>query len=69
MRHPAAPRTLLAQGMAIRGLIEAYKELKDERYLDAAKDAYTFMNHNLWDSATGVYRSQVGAPKSLPTRR
>lgn len=55
------PRTLLAQGFAIRGLIEAYKALKDERYLTAAKRAYGFMNAKLWDDATGVYRSHVGA--------
>lgn len=53
--------TLLSQGIAIRGLIEAYKELGDERYFDAARAIYEFMNVHLWDSATGVYRSYVGA--------
>lgn len=53
--------TLLSQGFAIRGLIEAYKELGDERYFDAANAAYEFMNRHLWDPATGVYRSSVGA--------
>ena len=57
----SGPRTLLAQGFAIRGLIEAYKELDDDRYLDAAKSAYAFMNSRLWDDRTGVYRSHVGA--------
>ncbi len=55
------PRTLLAQGFAIRGLVEAYKALKDERYQKAAMAAYHFMNASLWDDQTGVYRSHVGA--------
>ena len=58
------PRSLLAQGFAIRGLIEAYKELGDERYLEAAKRAYTFMNTSLWDNRTGLYRSHVGAAET-----
>jgi len=45
----------------VRGLIEAFKELKDERYLQAGKKIYAFMNVGLWDEQTGVYRSQVGA--------
>ncbi len=57
----AGPHTLLAQGFAIRGLIEAYKELGEERYLQAAQNAYSFMNASLWDPRTGVYRSHVGA--------
>lgn len=55
------PRTLLAQSFAIRGFIEAYKELKDESYLKAAIHVYDFMNANLWDDQTGVYRSHVVA--------
>ncbi len=60
-RASDGPRTLLAQGFAIRGLLEAYKLLKDERYRQAAVEAYAFMNRALWDDRTGVYRSQVGA--------
>lgn len=52
---------LQAQGFAIRGLIEARKVLEDDRYLEAAQQAYAFMNRELWDPATGVYRSYVGA--------
>lgn len=59
--------TLLAQGFAIRGLLEAYQQLKDERYLASAKNAYHFMNEALWDNETGVYRSEVRAEKSLYT--
>jgi hypothetical protein len=59
--------TLLAQGFAIRGLLEAYHQLKDERYLASAKKAYRFMNEALWDDGVGVYRSEVGAEKSLYT--
>ncbi len=55
------PRTLLAQGFAVRGLIESFKALKDERYLKAAQSVYAFMNASLWDEQTGVYRSHVGA--------
>lgn len=59
--------TLAAQGFAIRGLLEAYHQLKDERYLAAAKKAYRFMNEALWDNGVGIYRSEVGANKSLYT--
>lgn len=55
------PRTLLAQGFAIRGLLAAYKVLADERYLQVAKSVYAFMNAGLWDDRTGLYRSHVGA--------
>ncbi len=59
--------TLLSQGFAIRGLLEAYKQLDDERYFNAAKSAYGFMNENLWDSTTGVYRSSVGVARTVYT--
>ena len=59
--------TLEAQGFAIRGLLEAYKELGDTKYLDAAKAAYEFMNDQLWDNEVGVYRSSVGAQKTIYT--
>ncbi len=59
--------TLLAQGFAIRGLLEAYHQLKDDRYLASAKKAYRFMNEALWDDGVGVYRSEIGAEKSLYT--
>ena len=53
--------TLLAQGFAVRGLLEAYKILGDARYLDGANRAYGFMNAELWDARTGLYRSHAGA--------
>ena len=61
------PPTLLAQGFAIRGLLEAYKRLDEEEYFEAAKAVYAFMNERLWDSATGVYRSSVGAERTVYT--
>ncbi len=61
------PRTLQAQAFAIRGWIEAYKILDDERYLDAAKDAYAYMNLELWDDQVGVYRSQAGTDVTIYT--
>jgi len=64
---PSATPTLLAQGFAIRGLLEAYKQLGERRYFDAAEAAYTFMNEQLWDSDTGVYRSSVGAELTVYT--
>lgn len=59
--------TLLAQAFGVRGLLEAYKQLWDERYLAAAKKAYAFMNTALWDEAVGVYRSVVGAERTIYT--
>lgn len=59
--------TLLAQGLAIRGLLRAYEELGDARYLDAAKNAYKALNNTLWDSECGVYRSRAGAALSVYT--
>lgn len=61
------PATLLSQGFAVRGLLEAYKELQEERYFAAAKAAYAFMNEGLWDAQTGVYRSSVGAELTVYT--
>lgn len=59
--------TLEAQGFAIRGLLEAYKELNDTKYLDAAKAAYAFMNDQLWVDEVGVYRSSLNAEKTIYT--
>ncbi|MFQ5632871.1 MAG: hypothetical protein ACE5I1_29230, partial [bacterium] len=60
-------KTLKTQGMAIRGLVEAYKQLQDEKYLAAAKRAYSFMNDHLWHQGVGVYRSSVGAKETIYT--
>lgn len=57
--------TLLSQGIAIRGLIEAYKILNDQNYWDSTLKAYDFMNKKLWNEQTGVYTSTVGALESL----
>lgn len=59
--------SLLAQGLAVRGLLRAYQELGEARYLEAAKRAYRAMNEKLWDAAVGVYRSQAGATVSVYT--
>lgn len=59
--------TLLAQGFAIRGLLKAYQELEDVRYLEAAQKAYRFMNRELWDPQLGLYRSSYGATTSVYT--
>lgn len=59
--------TLLSQGLAIRGLLRAYQELGDTRYLEVAKRGYAAMNEKLWDSGCGLYRSQVGATTSVYT--
>lgn len=63
----AGAPTLLAQAFAVRGLLEVHKELHEERYFAAAQAAYRFMNDKLWDSSTGVYRSAVGADKTIYT--
>ncbi len=55
------PGTLLAQGMAVRGLMAAYDVLQDEHLFAAAKRAYAFMNTRLWAEEYGVYRSYVDA--------
>ncbi|MBI1747511.1 MAG: hypothetical protein HYR55_13110 [Acidobacteria bacterium] len=59
--------TLLAQGLAIRGLLRAYQELGEARYLEAAKKAYGAMNRDLWDSNNGIYRSHAQAAVSVYT--
>lgn len=59
--------TLLAQGFAIRGLLKAYQELEDVRYLEAAQKAYRFMNTALWDPQLGLYRSSYGATTTVYT--
>lgn len=59
--------TLETQAFAVRGLLKAYQELGDARYLGAARKTYAFMNNVLWDPATGVYHSSVGATVSVYT--
>ncbi|MFQ5740417.1 MAG: hypothetical protein ACE5JX_15525 [Acidobacteriota bacterium] len=58
---------LLSQAFAVRGLLAAFKELKESRYFETARKAYQSMNRTLWDSSTGVYRSQPGAQLSVYT--
>ncbi|MFQ5652525.1 MAG: hypothetical protein ACE5IY_21545 [bacterium] len=60
-------KTLIAQGMAIQGLMSAYKEFKDDQYLQAALEAYRFMNEKLWHEGVSVYCSSVGATESIYT--
>jgi len=38
--------------------------LAEERYLQAARATYGFMNQELWDEGVGVYRSAVNAQVS-----
>ncbi len=59
--------TLVSQGFAIRGLLEAYRILEDEKYLDAANRVYAFMNDRLWDDESGVYRSSVDSEITVYT--
>lgn len=62
-----AGRSLLAQGFAVRSLLAAYQHTQDTRYLDAAKNAYGYMNRTLWSPDQGVYRSAPGAETSVYT--
>ncbi len=59
--------TLQAQAFAVRGLLQAYQELGDARYLAAAQKAYRAMDETLWDPACGLYRSQAGASVTVYT--
>jgi len=59
--------TLLSQAFGIRGLLEAYKQLEDKRFLEAASRAYAFMNRTLWVPSLGVYRSAEGATRTVYT--
>lgn len=65
--HSEAPRTLLSQAMAIRGLIAAYKVTEEQDYLASALSAFNFMNETLWSSASKLYRSAEGADLSTFT--
>lgn len=60
-------KTLQAQGLAVRGLLQAHHLLGDSRYLDGAQDTYDFMNRVLWHDGVGVYRSEEGAAVSTYT--
>lgn len=59
--------TLLAQGLAIRGLLKAYESLEDEKYLKAALKCFDYMNDVLWHDAVGIYRSEEGATTTIYT--
>lgn len=59
--------SLEAQAFAVRALLEAHRELGDDRYFSAARSGYDFMNAHLWDDAVGVYRSAVGAERTIYT--
>lgn len=65
-RHTAVENvpTLRAQGMAVRGLLAAAAVLGDPRLHAVAASAYGYMNRELWDGATGVYRSHLAAEVS-----
>ncbi|HEY3326645.1 MAG TPA: hypothetical protein VGK14_05675 [Novimethylophilus sp.] len=66
-KRVAGAPTLLDQGLAIQGLMVAYRVLGDERFKSAAKNALDFMNTKLWDEKTGLYRSELGAATSVYT--
>ncbi len=57
-------KTLLAQSMAIRAWIAAYRVSNDNKYLAAAERTYDFMQKELWSARAGVYRSAVNASSS-----
>lgn len=61
------PRTLLAQTMAIRGLLAAKDVTGKSEYRDSAVTAYEFMENNLWSSAGQSYRTAEGNDLSLHT--
>ncbi len=63
----AGAPALLDQGMAIRGLLAAHAVLGDARYRNAALRILGFMDQHLWDEKTGLYRSEMGAAKSVYT--
>ncbi|MCR4340695.1 MAG: hypothetical protein NUW01_12510 [Gemmatimonadaceae bacterium] len=60
-------RALLAQAFAVRGLLAAYEQTRDVRYVEAAKRTYAFMNDALWSPEQGLYRSGRGAETTVYT--
>lgn len=61
------PPSLEAQAFAMRGLLDAYKVLKNPVYLDAAKNIFAYMNMHLWDEKTGIYRTYETATHNVYT--
>ena len=59
--------TLLAQAVSVRGLLQAYQELGDDRFTAAAGRTMAFMNEHLWHDAVGIYRSHEGATTTVYT--
>ncbi len=60
-------RSLLAQAFAVRGLLAAYEQTREGRYVEAAKRTYTLMNDALWSPEHGLYRSRRGADTTVYT--
>ncbi len=61
------PRTLLAQTMAIRGLLAAQAVTGKSEYRDSAATAYEFMENSLWSATGRSYRTAEGSALALHT--
>lgn len=61
------PRTLLAQSMAIRGLLAAKEVTGKSEYRDSALTAYQFMENRLWSATGQSFRTAEGNDLSLHT--
>lgn len=59
--------SLEAQSFAMRGLLDAYKVVKNPVYQDAAKNIFAYMNTHLWDEKTGICRTYETATHNIYT--
>lgn len=48
------------QWWGIRGLVAAWHVTEDEKYLEAARRTYNYLNLKFWDEKSGLYRTRLG---------
>lgn len=48
------------QWFAIRALVATYHTTEDERYLQAARRTWNYLNQHFWDETSGLYRTRLG---------
>ncbi|MFQ5890095.1 MAG: hypothetical protein ACE5JR_08575 [Gemmatimonadota bacterium] len=55
------------QWFGLRALLAAYHATDDERYLEAARRTWNYLQEGFWDEKSGLYRSRLGDDTAVLT--